>query len=343
MPRKRLILHIGMPKTGTSSIQQTLHDNRHVLASLGVIYPELGQLHGGAHHSWVKLITNANSQFAPPSIDSVDALKLLDTIRLAKDQNTIILSSEGFWNKTGFQHFLPEIVEGFRITIVVLLRHPISYVDSLVNQGSKMRLYPQWEHLPDHSGWRDHIPKYYMDILTMWRDATFVDDLKVGLFDGKRDAWQQFAELADPRLLGSISSAKDRYNVSFRPEALAFLKDYVSLKRERTLTEASIIFNVLEDYSRNKNAEDPRLFTLLPPEASEYINAKFEADMRAVEREFLGGKAVFEPPPMRRSYVDIDSIGPAELGSVKDYIIERLCQHTEYLSSLKPISQPASA
>jgi hypothetical protein len=35
-----IVLHIGMPKTGTTSIQFFLRDNRERLASLGVLFPK---------------------------------------------------------------------------------------------------------------------------------------------------------------------------------------------------------------------------------------------------------------------------------------------------------------
>lgn len=48
-PRKTLILHIGMGKTGTTAIQNALWDNREVLARHGVTYPTVGTV-AKAHH-----------------------------------------------------------------------------------------------------------------------------------------------------------------------------------------------------------------------------------------------------------------------------------------------------
>ncbi|HVG48706.1 MAG TPA: hypothetical protein VM899_11295 [Rubellimicrobium sp.] len=48
-PRKTLILHVGMGKTGTTAIQNALWDNREVLAASGVTYPTVGTV-ANAHH-----------------------------------------------------------------------------------------------------------------------------------------------------------------------------------------------------------------------------------------------------------------------------------------------------
>lgn len=45
----RLLLHIGMPKTGTSTLQEALHTNRRRLRDVGVRYPDPGsRMHGHA-------------------------------------------------------------------------------------------------------------------------------------------------------------------------------------------------------------------------------------------------------------------------------------------------------
>lgn len=47
--QKRLILHIGLGKTGTSVLQQFLAANRDVLAGFGIAYPDYGRV-DNAHH-----------------------------------------------------------------------------------------------------------------------------------------------------------------------------------------------------------------------------------------------------------------------------------------------------
>jgi hypothetical protein len=53
----RTVLHIGMPKTGTSSLQSTLAMNRALLREQGVLYPDFGR---GNNHNWLAVL------LAPP-------------------------------------------------------------------------------------------------------------------------------------------------------------------------------------------------------------------------------------------------------------------------------------
>jgi hypothetical protein len=85
---KRIILHIGTPKTGTTAIQSYLFANRAVLASNGVLYPmtglqtkdEFGPRHKGLTHRnhenarrWRKLRTEIKESPAPTAIISCEA------------------------------------------------------------------------------------------------------------------------------------------------------------------------------------------------------------------------------------------------------------------------------
>lgn len=51
-----LYLHIGYPKTGTSSIQVFLRDNPEALSALGYYVPQVGQGKAGGHHTLVRTL-----------------------------------------------------------------------------------------------------------------------------------------------------------------------------------------------------------------------------------------------------------------------------------------------
>jgi len=56
----RLILHIGTHKTATTTIQNSFHANRKLLAQHGLIYPDLGRAagHHGLVTDWIDLPAN---------------------------------------------------------------------------------------------------------------------------------------------------------------------------------------------------------------------------------------------------------------------------------------------
>ena len=49
-----IILHIGLPKTGTTSLQQAFFENRDQLAGEGISYPLPTNSHWNAQHDFVR-------------------------------------------------------------------------------------------------------------------------------------------------------------------------------------------------------------------------------------------------------------------------------------------------
>ncbi|MGV6852729.1 MAG: hypothetical protein ACWA5R_11220, partial [bacterium] len=67
---KKVILHIGTPKTGTSSIQRWLYQHSETLLELGILYPRTGR-QGVAHHLIARVI-QANDANKLSSLQQAD-------------------------------------------------------------------------------------------------------------------------------------------------------------------------------------------------------------------------------------------------------------------------------
>src|ERR1700733_12094132 len=92
---RRLYIHCGLAKTGTTSIQRYLSSGRESLRARGVEYPEIGlNLSGIAHHGIADQL-NAKTEFDATSGPVGDVLSYLAA---PSRQPTVILSSEGFVN-----------------------------------------------------------------------------------------------------------------------------------------------------------------------------------------------------------------------------------------------------
>src|SRR5882724_4089086 len=94
--RKQLYLHIGFPKTGTTSIQMWLTENATALAAHGVLYPATGrgrQEHDYGHHQLPRgLVTKPLSELAVMWPDMTNLREEVDN----SPGSTIIVSSEDF-------------------------------------------------------------------------------------------------------------------------------------------------------------------------------------------------------------------------------------------------------
>ena len=94
----KIILHIGMPKTGSSSIQDFLEVNRPALLEQGILYPALGIERGkgvranrtGGHATLLKWHLDGNAQIGPALSQHV--------ISLGKPVRVLILSIENIFS-----------------------------------------------------------------------------------------------------------------------------------------------------------------------------------------------------------------------------------------------------
>jgi hypothetical protein len=129
----RLFLHIGNHKTGSTSIQNLLFENRAQLAKEGILYPDVG-LHGGAHHKLAWATGVGQRPRNPELLES----SVKEITRLAKKSiHTVVISSEEF----EFVHntaALGILKDHFDVKIVAYLRKQDHYLESACNQHVRM-------------------------------------------------------------------------------------------------------------------------------------------------------------------------------------------------------------
>ena len=187
MPRT-LYLHIGSHKTGTTALQQSLHQNRVVLGACGADYvsaPTAAHLHS-------YLGPCASGALMP------DGFKVLDPVGLAGrlasgDQDIVIAGSENF----SFFFHKPQIAalhQALRplfddIRIQCYLRRQDRHAVSHHQEGAKPHRQAEgalWGHapnaLPDHTKGQD----LYLDYdrrLALWAEVFGADKLDIRVYD----------------------------------------------------------------------------------------------------------------------------------------------------------------
>ncbi len=130
---RKLILHIGMQKTGTSSLQKFLLHNREKLLEAGFLYP-LAKIGGTpAHHFFAEAAQNS----AISQLDAGDALSSLretyrPLIEEIKRHPTSIVSSESFQNCNPY--IIRELFVDFDVTVVFYIRNEVDFITSAYAQ-----------------------------------------------------------------------------------------------------------------------------------------------------------------------------------------------------------------
>ena len=131
--RLKLILHVGTPKTGTTSVQVYLDKKQRKLRQKGILYPNRFHNPDAPKHQWFE-----------KNLVSANAESLLDNFtdilnHVEEHTHTILLSSEGIYNHWwGFppesKALLLELNRLFDVEIWAWFRNPVSFAGSFYKQ-----------------------------------------------------------------------------------------------------------------------------------------------------------------------------------------------------------------
>lgn len=138
LKKEKVILHIGLHKTGTTSIQQFLAENRNLLDDLDfVCYTQEGYFRedGNAYF----LLRQENWYSSKPHC-SLDIPLLLKNVRNS-NKKRVMISSEAFsWcvDKTALEELKAQLFNvANEVSIIAYVREPISFAVSLYTEGLK--------------------------------------------------------------------------------------------------------------------------------------------------------------------------------------------------------------
>ncbi len=142
--RKELFLHIGSPKTGTTTIQRSFYRARKALLQEGVLYPSIAPKHVFLY----RLFSKKKSVFKASGFDTHDSIKkqleeekwILESEIRDPNISKIILSSEGLSRLEQDESdllaiYLKSLAD--KVTVICYVRDPNSYFPSQIQQHIK--------------------------------------------------------------------------------------------------------------------------------------------------------------------------------------------------------------
>jgi len=155
--KKKLVIHFGIHRTGTTFLQNNLKRNRSRLIEHGILYPDLGF---GCNHSRVAwgLIRNKVGDY------EINSKWLIEKINAEIDPKTtlIILSHEDFCLIES-NEWLVELKKEYEVEVVIYLRRQDVWLESWYNQHVK------W---PWNKKFSSSTPKFFLE---HYKDFFWID------------------------------------------------------------------------------------------------------------------------------------------------------------------------
>lgn len=141
---RRLIIHAGFPKTGTTALQARLRHNERILSESGILYPESKN---NAHHRPAAALVGRVIGWDKNKRSSDEWQDFVEWIK-SRDEECILISSEFFTAaKLKALKQLKNDLADFKIDIVFTLRSLDEIVPSIFQQNLKKgatQTYPEW-------------------------------------------------------------------------------------------------------------------------------------------------------------------------------------------------------
>ncbi|MBN2824280.1 MAG: hypothetical protein JXQ76_03065, partial [Campylobacterales bacterium] len=280
---KKLYLHIGTHKTGTTSIQKALANNRNKLNEKGLSYfydnPDGTKSPIFNTHSWFSL----NENFLKDGLTIKFKNKLSQEI--SKLSEEVIVSSENFswlFNASELIELKKELEVYFdEIKIIIYLRRQEALTISHRQEGSKNLLRPasmfygnEVTALPMHQGSFEPYLNYYEKI-KMWSSVLGKESIIVRVFDKKvlyqGDAVADFFHLFG---IEDIEPVKSNVSSGFEKTKVGLLMNHINMPD-------GIVRNTIRAYLSNEGKLMPS-----KEEAMQFY-AHYRQSNEALNQEFL--------------------------------------------------------
>lgn len=328
-----IYIHIGAPKTATSTLQRILASNYKKLLKNGILYPR-DHRHGDAHHALICDLIEKHQNIRMPDLWYGDCARgqawqsLHDEISQHEASiHSVILSSELFFGQSkNIDLMLEDItsyLHGHEVKVVAYLRRQDQLYSSFFNQdvkGVRQWAFSAYEFYETHQIFQHD----YHSLLSLWSDALGKNNILIRPYEAQQwlngDIVQDFCAVTNtiPLKSGRVSSN----------ESLGINQLYIKQCLNRIGFEKCSNDDILR-----------LLFKIYPEEPAKdclYVRkqlyTKYRSEWLAVnkglEQDFLHGEKLFHQP-----------IPPA--GKLKLYQVDKMALAVFSQSLIKKIRQEA--
>ena len=249
---KKLIIHPGFHKTGTTALQQALSEVRQELLESNFYYPHIA---GNAHHRAARSIIEKTWGWKNRGgrLTDVAEWKKLER-KLNKNKGTAIVSSEFFSEASAEQlQVLKRNTQNFDVEVIFTWR-PLPFMlassyQQFLKYGLKLS-YPEWlESIFETSGKAKFTPSFWKrnlhgDVVSRWAEVFGVENVSLIAVNEK-----------DPNFL--YSSFSDLAGV---PSGIIREPLHQEMNRSLTFNESSLLLEINRTYPKDLDWDSYEIF-----------------------------------------------------------------------------------
>jgi hypothetical protein len=281
---KTIYLHIGVAKTGTTSIQQFLSCNKQALIALGYNYlhSDDGGL-GLGHQHFAKSFIVEYPYFMEPADNPECIKKAIRTEVISSSSNKIVISSENFGlaSPEGIKKFFLDIIPDCQFKIILFVRSQDELAESGYNQLVKIKRETRSFHdhfeLAYNLGWYD-----FFALSQKWANTFGGEAIVANVFDASKGQ-------ATTQILNSIGIVSDEFHkFNFEKKMTNAAVGYKVLNRYRFLNKIEIENRqkVYADiFEKSKGNDFPAL--MFDSQDGERYRGRYAASNKAFSAKYL--------------------------------------------------------
>ncbi|MDO4322963.1 MAG: hypothetical protein Q4C61_10595 [Lachnospiraceae bacterium] len=297
-----LYLHIGIPKTGTTALQNFMAQNQEALQQHGICYPDFG-------YRYPRIGVYRNGHFLIAPYVTEDQKKLNDrpgseyeegldkTAELAKEYDKIILTDEALWkgsqNRPGFWPQLKEDLakRGLDLRIIVYFRRQDLWIQSFwaqkIKTGSGLTFHEYIASMKENPYPMDYYE--YMNMLSgiFGKEALIIRIYEKGQYRGKEKTLvSDFLDIFGLSLDDGFTVEEKIYNTTLTGNPLEMRRLINTLPGSRD--QRQILTHHVPKPPRPDTENSTESFSWFRPQEQRAYLEQFAESNSKVAREYLG-------------------------------------------------------
>lgn len=293
---KTIYLHIGPAKTGTTTIQQSLHDNEQLLSSIGYAIPRTGQVSPGqAGHHNLAWELNGNEHFNPKYGVWAELIKELEGITHEK----IILSAEGFSLYTPEKiQLLKELLQNYSVNVILYLRRQDFWLQSMwaekLKKGENEYFHLSLQEWIDRSLTITNTCDYH-NLIERWGVVFGRGNIIPRVLEKSQFKGTLFQDFLSACQVPDAMRFRDTIEMNISPgiKTLVLIREFKKLLEGKLDGGSRIKFyNALSDYATSAGWND-KPWSLIDQDIHTRTMEHFSTGNRQIAREYFGRDALF--------------------------------------------------